>query len=133
MTHSAVSLTLDEPQRVFQSGETLSGQYRLEGLARGDVRSVELSVLWYTEGKGDEDLAIHYFERWSPRTAPQIDPGQPRRFATVLPNSPLSYDGVLMKIRWCVRLRVQVRGTRDLVAEAPFRLGLVPVRQAVSA
>ena len=34
-------------------------------LAR-DVKAVELSVLWYTEGKGEEDLAVHFFDRFEP-------------------------------------------------------------------
>lgn len=125
MSHAAVALELDEPGRSYLPGETLSGQYRLEGLAARQVRAVEISVLWRTEGKGDEDLAVHYFDRWRPDRSP-ADDLPPRRFSTVLPTSPLSYDGLIVKIRWCARLRVEVRGGRPLMAEAPFRLGAVP-------
>lgn len=127
MSHAAVALQLDEPRRVYLPGETLAGQYRLEGLTAGRVRAVELSVLWYTEGKGDEDLAVHFFERWRPDRS-SADEIPPRRFSTALPASPLSYDGLIVKIRWCARLRVEVRGGKPLLAEAPFRLGAVPTR-----
>ena len=30
-----------------------------------EIDSLELSVLWYTEGTGDEDLKVHFFQRYS--------------------------------------------------------------------
>jgi hypothetical protein len=121
MTRPALTLALAE-RRALHPGEQLTGEYRIEGLAARDVKAVELSVLWHTEGKGGEDLAVHYFERWQPRRAAAVDLAQARPFTTVLPASPLSYDGALVKICWCVRLRVQVRSGRELIAEEPFRL-----------
>ncbi len=54
------------------------------------------------------------------------DPRRPDRFSTTLPQSPLSYDGQIVKIRWCVRVRVIFKRGRDLVAQKIFRLGNVP-------
>ena len=51
---------------------------------------------------------------------------RPDRFSTTLPQSPLSYDGQIVKIRWCVRVRVIFKRGRDLVADKVFRLGNVP-------
>jgi hypothetical protein len=48
-----------------------------------------------------------------------------RPFATRLPHSPLSYDGPLVKIRWCVRVRVFLESGKDVVGEKIFRLGRV--------
>src|SRR5690606_40819304 len=56
---------------------------------------VEISVLWFTEGKGDEDLAVHYFERLTADDVPELNLKELRRFQTILPQSPLSYEGVL--------------------------------------
>ncbi|NIP85768.1 MAG: hypothetical protein GTO03_09485 [Planctomycetales bacterium] len=45
----------------------------------------------------------------------------------------MSYDGLIVKIHWCVRLRLFLPRGRELVAEQPFQLGAVPrVRTGVS-
>jgi hypothetical protein len=87
---------------------------------------MELSVLWYTEGKGDEDLAVHFFDRRSNSDGEMVDLRKPQRFATTLPSSPLSYEGVILKICWCVRVRLFPERGKELVAEVPFQLGRVP-------
>jgi hypothetical protein len=40
-----------------------------------------------------------------------------------LPYSPLTYDGVLVKIRWCVRVRAFLAGGKELVRDRNFFLG----------
>jgi hypothetical protein len=131
MREPLFSIVLDKSQRVHQPGETLRGEYQIDAIDPSDIRAVELSVLWYTEGKGDEDLAVHYFERL---TADDDEPPtlhELRRFEVTLPNSPLSYEGVFIKIRWCVRLRVFLRQGKDFVSERDFQLGEVPFAQTV--
>ena len=65
----------------------------VDGTQPWAVRAAELSVLWYTAGKGEEDMAVHHFERLVDEPARPLDLRVPHRFATVLPASPLSYDG----------------------------------------
>ncbi len=132
MSAPSVSVRLDGSNGVFAPGDTLSGEYRLEGLARADVKAVELSVLWYTDGKGDEDMAVHHFQRFSAEGDDRIDPRRPVRFSTVLPGSPLSYDGLIVKVRWCVRVRVFLARGKEVVGEMPFRLGDVAAAQIAS-
>ncbi|HEX3999362.1 MAG TPA: hypothetical protein VHX65_12495 [Pirellulales bacterium] len=131
MREPLCSIVLDKSQRIHQPGEMLRGEYQIDAVDPADILAVELSVLWYTEGKGDEDLAVHYFERHTPD-----DGGPPmlhelHRFEVVLPNSPLSYEGVLIKLRWCVRLRVFLRQGKDVIAERDFQLGEVPYARPV--
>jgi hypothetical protein len=126
-----VILSLDGEYRTFQPGELLSGSYGLGSLRSSDVRATELSVLWYTVGKGDEDLAVHFFERTMPHSADPVDLRQLRRFETRLPSSPLSYSGIILKIRWCVRLRVFPFRGKELLLEEAFRLGAVSEGQLV--
>ena len=80
-------------------------------------------MLWHTEGKGDEDLGVHFFDR---RAADHdSDLRGPATLSVPLPNSPLSYDGVVVKIHWSVRVRAFLRTEprrRSLIEEAPFRL-----------
>ena len=49
-----------------------------------------------------------------------------RRLRTLLPNSPLTYGGSILSIRWCVRLRLFLRRGREYSIEQPFTLGSVP-------
>ena len=126
MSEPLVVIRLDGNGRAYQPGDTLSGQYHVEAAAADEVRAIEASVLWFTEGKGDEDLAVHEFWRQDADSAECVDPQRPQRFSTTLPRSPLSYDGQIVKIRWCVRVRVIFKRGRDLVAQKLFRLGNVP-------
>jgi hypothetical protein len=114
-----VELQFDRPDRSYDPGGPLSLQYEVDGLGGERLRAVEHSVLWYTEGKGEEDLGVHFFERV---TAPRHTGG----FDVTLPRSPLSYEGVIVKIRWCVRVRIFFHGGRDFVSEHVFDVGSVP-------
>jgi hypothetical protein len=120
-----ISIQIDERQKVFEPGEVLAGAFQIDAVEPSELSAVEISVLWFTEGTGDEDMGVHYFERWSVADVPELNLHQRRRFQTVLPNSPLSYEGLSVKICWCVRVRVYLRKGRDFVAESAFQLGSV--------
>jgi len=126
MNDPAVIIRFDGNGRVYRSGETLSGEYLLRSVAPDDVKAVEVSILWHTEGKGDEDMAVHEFWRKSTEDGDFIDTGRPARFSTTLPRSPLSYDGAIVKLRWCVRVRVFLERGKEVVGQKTFRLGDVP-------
>ena len=131
MSGPQIVIELDETGRVFVPGETISGEYRLESFDFEDIKAVELSILWYTEGKGDEDLDVREFRRISSDELNWLEFSRPQRFETVLPNSPLSYNGSILKIRWCIRVRVFPRRGREIVDELPFVLGDVKAPQSV--
>jgi hypothetical protein len=131
MNEPAVLIRLDAPLRTYRPGQSLSGQYRLESAEGDPIRAVEVSVLWYTEGKGEQDLAVHEFWRRDSQSGEWIDPRRPERFSTTLPASPLSYDGQIIQIRWCVRVRAFLNRGREMVAEKTFRLGDRPPQESV--
>ncbi len=131
MSAADIHIVLDGHRRSYQPGETLSGEYQLESLSITEPAAVEVSVIWYTEGQGDEDLAVHHFERFDNELRPDTDLRRPQRFSIKLPRSPLSYQGVIVKIQWCVRVRVFLPRGKELLAEAPFQLGAVPPAQLV--
>lgn len=126
MNHALVTIRFDGNGRTYQPGETLTGEFRIDTRRLEEIKAIEVSVLWYTEGKGDEDLAVHDFRRFSVEDDPLFDPRKPARFSTTLPNSPLSYDGLIVKIRWCVRVRVFLSRGKEVVGEKAFQLGTVP-------
>jgi len=130
MNFPEVQLTLDAPGGNYRPGEDLVGRYQVDASRSWPVRAAELSVVWYTAGKGEEDFAVHHFERLVDDPAQPLDLRMPRRFATPLPLSPLSYDGRIVKICWCVRLRLFLPQGQETVQEAAFRLGNVPPPEA---
>lgn len=113
------------PDRRYFPLDDVAIRYEVEGIAEGMPHAVEHSVLWYTEGKGEEDLGVHFFERIVDRR--RLPPAvTSERITTRLPPSPLSYEGVIVKIRWCVRVRFFFPGGRDFVSEHEFTVGRVP-------
>ena len=126
MNDPALTIRFDNNGCVYRPGDTLSGEYRLESIVPEEVKAIEVSVLWYSEGKGDEDLAVHEFWRLNAEDGDLLDSRRGERFTTVLAQSPLSYDGVLLKIHWCVRVRAFLRHGGEIVGQRMFRLGNVP-------
>jgi len=126
MSTPSVRLTLDEASGHYQPGQRLTGRFMVDGSKPWAVRASELSVMWYTAGQGEEDFSVHYFDRLVDEPGLPLDLRVPRRFATVLPQSPWSYDGRIVKVCWCVRLRLTLPQGNDSLTEVPFRLGSVP-------
>lgn len=114
-----VSVQFDRPDRRYGPDAECLVRYRIGNLGDEPVQAVEHSLLWYTEGKGEEDLGVHFFERIE-------DPSATGSFGSRLPASPLSYEGVIVKVRWCARVRIFFRGTRDFVSEHVFDVGSLP-------
>lgn len=131
MNGCQIHLRIDGDRQIFRPGETISGTYQLDAPRPEQIEAVELSVLWHTEGTGDEDLAVHFFERRSVEHGAAFDVSQPYRFSARLPRTPLSYDGVIVKLHWCVRARVFLRQGKDVLVDVPFQLGHVPSARPV--
>jgi hypothetical protein len=117
-----VNLTLCRDDAVYPAGGVLNLRWRISRIEPALISGVELSVLWRTEGKGDEDLSVHDFRRIGRELLTEIDIGEDQVFACRLPASPLSYHGKLIRLCWCVRQRVFIDGRRDLLTEVPFHL-----------
>ena len=127
MAEPRIMITLDgRGCRQYSPGETLAGSYRLDSMGGDDIHAVECSILWYTTGKGSEDFGIHTFRHYSIDAGDWIDPRTPGRFSAILPKSPLSYTGVIVKIHWTIRVRVFLADRREIVEDFPFWLGSLP-------
>ena len=114
----------------YMQGDHIRAHYRVAGIDSSSVTAIEQSVAWYTEGKGEEDLGVILFERKPiTRMAAESASNEPLvgTISGKLPPSPLSYEGLIVKIRWCVRLRLFFVGGRDYVSEHVFFLGDIPV------
>jgi hypothetical protein len=126
MLEPLISICLDGQKKEYSPGDELGCEYQIDAIESHEIQAVEASVLWYTVGKGEEDLSVHYFERRLPTDAEDADLRPLRKFHTRLPNSPLSYRGVIFSIFWCVRVRVFLRRGKDVCYDYPFQLGQVP-------
>ena len=121
-----ITFEFDEHPGLYFPGDVISGRAQIETTDPEDVKAIEISVLWYTVGKGEEDMGAHYFTRETAIEGARFDSVSPRHFETQLPGSPLSYHGRIVKICWSVRMRVFLRGGREFFDEQPFQLGATP-------
>lgn len=121
-----ISLTILDFKTRFLPGEKLSWEFQIDAVENSKIVAVENSLLWYTMGKGDEDIGVHFFERRIPKKNTFVDLTTLRRYDSDLPKSPLSYDGFLLKINWCVRVRVFLKGGKEISEEIPFELMAPP-------
>jgi hypothetical protein len=124
-------IRIDGEGHIHRPGEILSGEYWIEFLKPCQVEAIEVSVMWHTAGKGEEDMAVHEFWRQDADDGRPIDLALPQQFRTTLPNSPLSYDGQIVKLLWCVRVRAFLHRGKEVVGEKEFKLGDVPRPTAI--
>ena len=118
----AVNVTLCNDDGLYRAGGELSAKWRISRVPLDEVQSVEVSVLWHTEGKGDEDLHVHHFQRLAEHQLRRAGLADEQVLNCVLPATPLSYHGRLISLQWCVRLRLFLATGREIVAEQPFHL-----------
>lgn len=123
----ALGLRLLSLQAGLEPKEALEFEYCVRRVVADDVDHLEISVMWYTEGKGSDDFGVHFFQSLSGDELSEVFDEQAKRVRTVLPASPLSYEGQLLTIRWCVRLRLYLTDGREVSAEQPFYLGHLTV------
>jgi hypothetical protein len=126
MSEPRLALYFDRNRRLYLPGDELVGEYQVQSFEPATFKAVELTIVWHTEGKGDEDLDVHYFQRLEGDADSPVDLRRAQRFSTRLPASPLSYEGVIVKVKWCARVRVFLPKGKELLAEETFRLGHVP-------
>jgi len=117
-----VNVTLCRDDGRYDAWGQLSARWRISRVPLERVQCMEISVLWHTEGKGDEDLQVHHFERLEGDRLRRVGLGTDQSLCCRLPGTPLSYHGRLIRIRWCIRLRLFMGDGREIVAEQPFHL-----------
>jgi hypothetical protein len=118
----AIRLTLCDPNSMYLAGGELTAKWRISRVQVDELQGLEISVLWHTEGKGDEDLHVHHFQRIGDARLREIGVENEQSIQCVLPATPLSYHGQLIRLSWCVRMRLYLEDGRDIVSESPFYL-----------
>jgi len=113
-------------------GERLEFQYQVDAIEPEYILAIEASVMWYSEGKGDEELSVHFFDRHVPTDEEDGDLRRMRKLATILPNTPHSYDGIIVKLRWCIRVKLFWGKNRETQVEHPLILGNTPIARSAA-
>jgi hypothetical protein len=87
-----IALETRDGSTVFLPGEEIEGTVSWQLASPG---TVELRLLWYTEGKGDQDSRLV-------ATLPFPNPGgsEVRPFRVRLPAGPFSFSGRLLSLLW---------------------------------
>jgi hypothetical protein len=92
-----LEITLNEGRTTYSPREMVRGAIRW-GL-NGDPKRLELSLFWYTAGKGTRDVSIVETTRLD-------DPGASgsKDFSFTLPEGPYSFSGKLISLLWALEL-----------------------------
>lgn len=129
----ALSVELCRSDARYQAGQPLRAYWQIGSTTVREITGLEASVLWFTEGKGDEDLHVHHFVRWNDAQLQQLDLSQRQSIDCFLPLSPITYNGTLIRICWCVRVRLFRSLGRECVTQQPFQMLGVTVPAMVDA
>lgn len=117
-----MKVSLCREDGIYRAGGELTATWQVRRVPIEELQSIEVSVLWHTEGKGDEDLHVHHFHRIVESQIRRIGLSDEQSIHCVLPASPLSYHGHLITVRWCIRMRLFLNDGRKILAEQPFHL-----------
>jgi hypothetical protein len=102
-TQSDLQLETVGGRREYAPGDSVELEVEWQLLEAADA--IEVRLVWYTVGKGDQDISVVEVERFD-------DPPlyNRRRCTCVLPEAPYSFSGRLISLVWCVELIVLPRG-----------------------
>jgi hypothetical protein len=92
-----VSIELDGGKEAFAPGEQVEG--RIEWTLDANPRALELSLLWYTSGKGTRDIQVLHAHKFESPGAFGSD-----KFSFTLPPGPYSFSGKLISLIWALEL-----------------------------
>ena len=92
-----LSIALNEDRIAFAPRETIRGtaQWNLDA----NPRHLDLSLFWYTSGKGTRDVGVIETKRFD-------EPGAygSKDFSFTLPDGPYSFSGKLISLVWAIEL-----------------------------
>lgn len=95
---SGIGIQLDESRFAFAPGQ------RLRGVVAWSLdpppRSVQLRLLWYTTGKGDQDVGVVDTQAFDDLQAAARE--DRRRFDFAVPIAPPSFSGQLISLQWAL-------------------------------
>ena len=122
----AVNVALCREDGIYHAGRRLQATWQISRVPLEQIQGVEISVMWHTEGKGDEDLHVHHFHQINESQIRRTGLADHQSIQCQLPVTPLSYHGRLIRLQWCIRLRLFMASGKEIVTEQPFYLVACP-------
>lgn len=92
-----LTIQLEQSKTAFRPGDVVAGTVRWQ--LEKQAKEMELRLLWYTRGKGDEDAGLV-----DTITFDQPGLSDQRSFRFTLPNGPYSFSGSLISLTWALEL-----------------------------
>jgi len=118
---SELVVELENGRTVYRPGDTISGRVRWR--RDDEVRSAEVRLGWFTQGKGTSDGALA-----ETMTTEHLAPQGTLPFRFVLPEGPWSFSGALITLAWTIELVLEpgneVASTEILLAPAGSEIRL---------
>lgn len=104
---ASISIQVDNPERVYRGGETVSGEVTIEPHAQMDCRGVIVTFGWKTHGKGNS--AGQTLAEESVYSG-MLAAGRPYRFpfAFTVPNGPATHHGHYLSVDWYIEARIDL-------------------------
>ena len=115
-----IDIQLDKDQ-FYAPGDFLICEYQIDLDSEIKIKVLETSVLWSTEGKGEQDIGVHFFER--KKSLPSANYLKLQKLSTVLPATPLSYRGRILRVDWYVRVKIFLSNGKTVTENRLFQLG----------
>ena len=97
---ATLNIELEQGKTTYRPGDTVAGSVRWQFDTA--PRQLSLRLVWYTQGKGDEDVGMAeetIFE--------QLGLSDQRMFRLTVPNGPYSFSGTLISLTWALELVAQ--------------------------
>ena len=107
-----LTIEIEADQTSFAPGRTISGHARW--LFAEPPDKADLQLLWYTEGKGDDDVGLAEKIVFD---SPQMS--DLRRFEIQLPIGPYSFSGKLISLTWALELQIDKECMRKEIVLSP--------------
>jgi len=92
-----LDIELNDGRDTFAPAELVEG--RIEWSLDANPKALELTLLWYTSGKGTRDVHVLYTNRTDSPGAFGSD-----KFSFTLPPGPYSFSGKLISLIWALEL-----------------------------
>ena len=112
MGNSTIDIEITDNQTLFLPGQILSGNLRW--LCSEPPKKASLQLIWFTEGKGDEDVGLAEEMKFENPYA-----SDERPFEFQLPVGPYSFSGRLISLTWALELQVDEEVIRKEIILSP--------------
>ncbi len=124
-----LSIILDKPEKVYQSGETIKG--RVKVVVEHECPAAALMVVLYCKGFSEQKGSTAIVEREKAETSlfkgPWIPGEYTYPFEFMTPPGPVTYKGQVFDVTWHLGAKARASGGEDVKAEV--EINIIPAKR----